>query len=182
LTTFKKVIEWEYQTNSKMAKKQKIKYISEGSEAEGPKEKKTGGLRRKLKECQKERREYLTQTQKAVADLINYRKRQELASEEWRKYGQRELLENLLPVIDALSAGAGKDAGLKKIKEQLEKVLIRNGLKEIAVLGEKFNPEFHEAVDMAEAKEASWTIIAEIQKGYLLHNKVLRPSKVRVAK
>jgi len=91
-------------------------------------------------------------------------------------------LDDLLPVTDALSAGAGKDAGLKKIKEQLEKVLIRNGLKEIAVLGEKFNPEFHEAVDMAEAKEASWTIIAEIQKGYLLHNKVLRPSKVRVAK
>ena len=124
----------------------------------------------------------MTQTQKAMADLINYRKRQEQVLEEWRKYGQRELLDDLLPVTDALSAGAGKDAGLKKIKEQLEKVLIRNGLKEIAALGEKFNPEFHEAVDVTEAKEASGTIIAEIQKGYLLHDKVLRPSKVRVAK
>ena len=114
--------------------------------------------------------------------MINYRKRQEQVLEEFRKYGQRELLNDLLPVIDALSAGAEKDAGLEKIKEQLEDILVKNGLKEIAALGEKFNPEIHEAVDVAEAKETSGTIIGEIQKGYFLRDKVLRPSKVRVAK
>jgi len=165
-----------------MAKKQKIKYISEGSGEEGSKEEKTKELRQKLRECQKEKEEHLIQKQRAMADLINYRKRQEQVLEEFRKYGQRELLNDLLPVIDALSAGSENDSGLTKIKEQLKEILVKNGLKEIAALGEKFNPEFHEAVDVAKAKDQSGTIIGEIQKGYLLRDKVLRPSKVRVAK
>jgi len=170
----------------------KIKYISDDSETEGLKKEKTKQLRQKLKECQNQKEEYLLQAQRAVADLINYRKRQEQVLEEFRKYGQRGLLNDLLPVIDALSAGARpndhsvgqakKDSGLAKVKKQLEEILTKNGLTEIAALGEKFNPEIHEAVDVAEAKETSGTIIGEIQKGYLLRDKVLRPSKVRIAK
>jgi len=165
-----------------MAKKQKIKYVSDDSGIEGIKEEKTKRLRQKLKECQKEKEEYLIQKQRAMADLVNYRNRQEQVLEEWRKYGQRELFNDLLPVVDTLAAGIKEDAGLTKIKEQLEKVLVKNGLKEIAALGEKFNPEFHEAVEVAEAKGKSGIIIGEIQKGYLLREKVLRPSKVKVAK
>ncbi|MFH1460800.1 MAG: nucleotide exchange factor GrpE, partial [Patescibacteria group bacterium] len=69
-----------------------------------------------------------------------------------------------------------------QIKSQLENIFKKYGLAEIKSVGEKFNPEFHEAVEQIESKEESGTIVEEIQKGYLLNNKVLRPSKVKVSK
>jgi len=159
-----------------MKKKQELKYISEEEDTGSQTER----LKKKLKQCQKEKEEYLAQAQRAKADLINYRRRQEQILEEFKKYGQAGFAIELLPLLDSLAA-AGDNSHLKPIKNQLEQILKRRGLTEIKAKGEKFNPHFHEAVEMAEGEE-SGIIIEEIQKGYLLGDKVLRPVKVKVAK
>jgi len=159
-----------------MIKKQKLTYLSEEDQESGPKIKK---LKKKLKECQKEKEEYLTQAQRARADLINYRRRQEEILQELKKYSQQGLIKELLPVLDSLLAGSEKSEDIKRIKDQLESVL---KIKEIKALGEQFNPEFHEAVEQVKSNKPSGSVVKEIQKGYLLHDKVLRPTKVKVSK
>jgi molecular chaperone GrpE len=75
--------------------------------------------------------------------------------------------------------------GILKIKNQILDFLKKQGVEEIESLGKKFNPCFHEASAFIEAltdKEKAETIIEEIKKGYLLHGKVIRPSKVKIAK
>jgi len=163
-----------------MIKKNKLTYISE--ESEEPKNK-IKELKTKLKEYQKEKEEYLTQAQRARADLINYRRRQEekimpgiLA------IGQASIINKILPVLDSLEAGAEKNEDIKKIKEQMIGVLKECNIEEIKTIGEEFNPEFHEAIEQVESKKKQGTIVQEIQKGYLLNKKLLRVSKVKVAK
>ena len=169
-----------------MAKKEKITYLSEESEESGGQLSARGGpigkLKSKLKECQKEKEEYLTQAQRARADLINFQRRQEQILEELGKYGQENFIRELLPVLDSLRIGTKENQGIKQIKEQLETTLLKYGLKEIKTLGEKFNPEFHEAVEQVKSKKEEGIIIEEIQRGYFLGDKILRPSKVKVAK
>ena len=159
-----------------MIKKQKLTYISESEQESGSKIKK---LKKKLQECQKEKGGYLTQAQRARADLINYRRRQEEILQELKKYSQQGLIKELLPVLDSLLAGSEKSEDIKRIKDQLESVL---KIKEIKALGEQFNPEFHEAVEQVKSNKPSGSVVEEVQKGYLLHDKVLRPSKVKVSK
>jgi len=160
-----------------MVKKEKITYFSEEpEESEGLVKK----LKSKLKECQKEKGEYLTQVQRARADLINSQRRQEQTQEELRKYGQENFIRELLPVLDSLRIGAKENEGIKQIKEQSENIFKKYGLKEIKTEGEKFNPEFHEAVERVKSKEKEGIIVEEIQKGYMLGDKILRPSKVKV--
>ncbi|MBL7053355.1 MAG: nucleotide exchange factor GrpE [Candidatus Portnoybacteria bacterium] len=163
----------------KKSNSKKVTYISE--ESEEPKNK-IKEFKTKLKECQKEKEGYLTQAQRARADLINYRRRQEQLLEELKIFGQSNLIRELLPVLDSLEIGSqgNKDIGL--IKEQLINILKKNGLEEIKAIDEEFNPEFHEAIEQVESKKKQGIIIQEIQKGYLINKKVLKPSKVKVAK
>lgn len=166
-----------------MFKKKKITYISEESGGQlsakgGP----IGKLKTKLKECQKEKEEYLTQAQRARADLINYRRRQEEALGELRNYGQENFIKELLPVLDSLRIGSKENEGIRQIKEQLEAVLKKYGLREIKAISEKFNPELHEAVEQVKSKKKEGIVVEEVQRGYILNNKVLRPSKVKVTK
>ncbi|OPL12010.1 MAG: hypothetical protein AVO34_02010 [Firmicutes bacterium ML8_F2] len=166
-----------------MGKDENLTYISE--ETEGVKKvklAKSKAIKLKLKECQDEKEEYLTQVQRARADLINFRRRQEQAIEELGKYGQETFIRELLPVLDSLRIGARNNPELKSVKKQLEGILKNRGLGEIGTKGEKFNPEFHEAIQQVKSKKESGIIIEEVQKGYLLNNKVLRPSKVKIAK
>ncbi len=156
----------------------KIIYTSEEpEESEGLVKK----LKSKLKECQKEKEEYLTQAQRARADLINFQRRQEQAQEELKKHSQGNFIRELLPVLDSLGHGAKENEGIGQIKEQLENIFKKYSLKEIKARDEKFNPEFHEAVEQVKSKKKSGTIIEEVQKGYMLGDKILRPSKVKVS-
>jgi len=150
-------------------------------------------LKEKLKKCQKEKQEYLDGWQRAQADLINYKRRQEEQMKEWQKLVNQELIIELLPVLDSLETRnyaeiyaepRGKELfeGINKIKEQLLVVLKKHGLEEIKSVGEKFNPEFHEAVESVESDEEEGIIVEEIQKGYTLNGKVIRVAKVKVTK
>jgi len=162
-----------------MIKKKKITYISEEAEKPGNRLK---NLKKQLKQCQKDKEENLTQAQRARADLINYRRRQEESLPEFVAMGQANIINGILPVLDSLEVGAEENEDIKRIKDQMKDILNKYQIEEIKAIGEKFNPEYHEALDQVESEKESGIIIEQIQKGYLLNKKVLRPSKVRVAK
>lgn len=149
-------------------------------------------LKEKLKKCSKEKEEYLDGWQRSKAEMINYRRRQEEQTAEWLKMAQAGLISDLLPILDTLEAGFKnydlrvkneENIKLEPIKKQLLGILKKYGLEEMKTAGEKFNPEFHEAIEQVESAENEEGIIMEeAQKGYLLNGKVLRTSKVKVNK
>ena len=99
-----------------MIKKKKIIYIPEEEETIDNKLKK---LRKQLKQCQEEKEEYLTQAQRARADLINYRRRQEESLPELISIGQASIINDiLLPVLDSLDAGAKENKILNELKNR----------------------------------------------------------------
>jgi len=109
------------------------------------------------------------------------------------KYAGEELVLKILPILDSfeeaqkkLPENLKKDRyiqGIFQIKTQIQNLLKSQGVEEIKCLGKKFDPNFQEAVEEVEKKEVeSGTVIEEIQKGYRLHGKVIRPAKVKVAK
>lgn len=150
-------------------------------------------LKKKLEECQKKRDEYLAGWQRARADFLNYKKEEMEKIKEILKYGNENLILKILPILDnfyliekKLPENLKNDENLKgvlQIKTQFQDFLKNQGIEEIKTIGKKFDPNFMEAVEEAEAKDKkSGTIIEEIQKGYTIHGKVLRPAKVKVAK
>lgn len=127
------------------------------------------------------------------ADFDNYRRRTRKEAEEITRFGSEQVILSLLPVLDnferALAAAEGKPeltqfaAGMEMIYRQLQETLGKSGLAVIPTAGEAFDPEKHHAVAQVETDEYEENMIVdELQKGYTLHEKVLRPSMVRVAK
>ena len=157
-----------------------IKYIPE--EDSGAVDKKFKKAKDKLKSCEKERAEYLAGWQRAKADLINYKKEQEERSSQLFKFASEATISEILPVLDSFEQAMkhDKSEGTLQLYNQLKNILKNQGLEEIESIGKKFNPEFHEAVEEIKGKKG--IIIQEIQKGYTLNNKVIRPSKVKIGK
>lgn len=127
-----------------------------------------------------------------AADFDNYRKRQEAERENLIKYGTENALKSMLEVLDNFERGQKTLEGVEdceKVKEsfnlvhkQVFDVLAKLGLEEIKAIGEEFDPNFHEAVMQTPTDEhPEHTVIAELQKGYKLGDKVLRPTLVNVA-
>jgi len=126
--------------------------------------------------------------QRAQADFINYKKRSEREKADLARYANSELTLKLLPALDdlerALAAIPPRQAklnwveGVRLIERKLRAILEGEGLSEIKALGEPFDPHFHEAVMQGKGKEGM--VVEEIQKGYKLHDRVIRPSKVVV--
>jgi molecular chaperone GrpE len=146
-----------------------------------------------LAKAEAQRDAYLDQLQRLKAEFDNYRKRLQREGEALRLRAAEGLVESLLPVMDnmerALEA-AGKHEenklvdGVGLVSEQLRSVLASQGLEEVpAAPGVPFDPAVHEAV-MAQESEAypEGTITAVLEKGYLLHGRLLRPVKVIVAR
>ncbi|HNU96913.1 MAG TPA: nucleotide exchange factor GrpE [Candidatus Portnoybacteria bacterium] len=178
-----------------MNKQDKIQYVSEESDDSS---KKVEKIKNHLKQCEQERAEYLAGWQRAKADLINYRKEQEAKISEIFKFANEGLIYEILPILDsfeiaikfedAATLAEGKTSeprqrqeGIKQLYNQLKGILKNQGLEEISAVGEKFNPEFHEAIGEVEGKE-SGVIAEETQKGYKFNSKVIRASKVKVNK
>lgn len=127
-----------------------------------------------------------------AADFDNYRKRQEQEREALIKYGTENALKNLLEILDNFDRGQKALEGVEdceKVKEsftlihkQVFETLSKMGLEEIKAIGEEFDPNFHEAVMRTPSDEQPEnTVIAELQKGYKVGDKVLRPTMVSVA-
>jgi len=125
------------------------------------------------------------------ADFDNYRKRMERERMEEARRGAGRLLQELLPVLDALDRALRSHdnpvfdeyrKGVELIYRHLWDTLAKNGLQRIAAEGKKFDPHYHEAIDRVETSEyPDGTIIEVVQEGYLFDARVLRPSLVRVA-
>lgn len=125
-----------------------------------------------------------------LADFDNYRKRQEREMAEFRKLASAELVRDLLPVLDNLDralavnhAGAGGlREGVELVRRQLRDTLTKHGIEELDPLGEAFDPAFHEAVQRRESDEVvENTIVEVLQKGFLMHGRLLRAAMVVVA-
>ena len=140
-------------------------------------------LRGELKLCQKEKAEYLAGWQRAKADFINARKDDERARAEFAKFAVGGVLKEILAVADSLLARRSfSEGGEDPIYQQLIDILKREGIEPIEALGKKFDPVHHEALEEAEVdgKEKDGIVLEELQKGYTLYDRVLRPSKVKV--
>ncbi|MBL7050788.1 nucleotide exchange factor GrpE [Candidatus Woesearchaeota archaeon] len=132
----------------------------------------------------------LTQTlQHLQADFENYQKRTEIEKLEFMKYANKNMVLEILPVLDnfelALKHTSNKEEfikGIDLVYANLRDTLGKAGLKQIQALKTQFDPEKHEALMQETSKEKSGTIIEEFQKGYTLNDKVIRPTKVKVAK
>ena len=127
-----------------------------------------------------------------AADFDNYRKRQEQERENLIRYGTENAVKGLLEVLDNFERGQKALESVEdceKVKESFNLVhkqvcdtLSKLGLEEIKAVGEEFDPNFHEAVMQTPTNEhPENTIITELQKGYMLGDKVLRPTLVNVA-
>jgi len=135
-----------------------------------------------------------------IADFENFKKRNARDTEQQLVYANEKIIKEMLPIVDNLcrakdhaSETNGNETskehfekflnGIELILKQLNDVLTKFGVKELSAVGEKFNPEFHEAMDQVETEDHdNGTVVNEYQKGYLLNNRVIRPSRVCVAK
>ena len=143
-------------------------------------------------ELQKKYDELNNQYIRLAADFDNYRKRQAQERESLLKYGAENTLKKIIEVLDNFDRGAKANETIEdceKVKEsfnlvhkQLLDVLAKAGLETIEAEGKEFDPNFHEAVMQTPTSDyPEHTIIAELQKGYKLEDRVLRPSLVNVA-
>ncbi|MFA5368419.1 MAG: nucleotide exchange factor GrpE [Candidatus Paceibacterota bacterium] len=151
------------------------------------------GLKDLLDISEKEKKEYFNGWQREKADFINYKNKEAERVGEIVSFSKSDMFLKILPIIDnlnlaerAISEDKKKDnniKGLLMIKNQLEEVLKLQGLKEINCLGEKFNPNFAEAIEIIDSDGVdSGIVIEEIEKGYCFNGIVLRPAKVKISK
>jgi len=145
-------------------------------------------LKEQIAKLEKERDEYLNGWKRAKADSINQQKDEMKRMEEIMKFANADIIKDLLLVLDSfeLSMLATKDSearkGIEIIYSQLEKILNKQGLEKIKSLGEKFDPALHEAMLQEESNKESGTILEEMVKGWKLNGKVIRPTKVKIAR
>lgn len=145
-------------------------------------------LKEALTEAKAKAEANLAGWQRAQADFANYKKRSEQEKQDLSKFANSVLILSLLPILDDFERAFGaippKTAklgwldGIKLIERKLWAVLQAQGLSPIKALGQPFDPTLHEAVRQDSGQEG--IVIEEIQKGYLLEDRVIRPSRVVV--
>ncbi len=127
---------------------------------------------------------------RAKAEADNIRKRAQVDIANAHKYATENFAASLLPVKDSLEAALSAEnatldalkSGVELTLKQLSAVFEKANLKEINPVGEKFDPHRHEAISMLPSEKEPNTVINVLQKGYLLHDRVIRPALVTVAK
>jgi len=153
-----------------------------GMTAEETDEEEVAKLRREIADLR-------DRTMRTLADFDNFRKRSERERQETRKYALLEPLRDFLEVVDnlglALSAAGSADdlkRGVEMIHRQMQELLRRLGVKEIEALNQPFDPALHEAVQREEDPTVQKpTVVGELRRGYMLHERLLRPTMVKVA-
>ena len=150
-------------------------------------------LRRALREEKSKSKEYIDRLKYLQADFENSAKRLRREAEEAVILGNEQLIIKILDVaenLDRAVEACGKISekselatGVKMISKQLNEILKQEGLEKIPSEGTRFNPALHEAVAQTETEEkAEGTVLKELKRGYILKGRILRPSKVEVAK
>jgi len=143
-----------------------------------------------LEELRRERDEVQERLLRLAAEFDNYRKRMDRERRELAEYTAGEVVKDLLPIVDnlerALQAAGPEDSlrkGVEMIHKQMLDLLRKRGVVPIEALGADFDPNFHEAVSHEESAEhRDGQVMAELQRGYKVGDRLLRPAMVKVAK
>jgi len=143
-----------------------------------------------LARAREDAQKYLANWQRAEADFQNYKKRVDQERDDNRRFASAALIMNTLPILDDLEralmsvdarlAGLTWLDGVRLIYRKLQLILENAGVSAIEVEGQQFDPRYHEAVMHADGPEGK--VLAEVQRGYKLHDRVLRPAMVVVGK
>ncbi len=149
-----------------------------------------GTLEEQLAQAKDDAQKYLGNWQRAEADFQNYKRRVEQERDENRRFASAALIINTLPILDDLERALGSldvrlagltwFEGVALIHRKLMVLLENAGVTIIEAEGRQFDPREHEAVTHAEGEEGK--VMAEVQRGYKLHDRVLRPAMVVVGK
>ncbi len=128
-----------------------------------------------------------------MADFQNFRKRVQNESSQVRQLAAQGVVSDLLPVLDNfertishLSAGSSIESvieGVRAVERQLRSILELHNVRRMQSVGEPFDPELHEAIGTVETDEQEHeTVVEEVEPGYRMGDKVIRPARVRIAK
>ncbi|KYC51802.1 MAG: heat shock protein GrpE [Candidatus Methanofastidiosum methylothiophilum] len=160
-------------------------------------ENKIAELEKQLSESESKLKEHYDRLLRSEADFQNLKKRTEKEKDDTRKFALQEIMTGILNVLDHIERGikAYKDAdkenldkvevlkGMELIYKDLRDVLSSHGLCEIECMGKEFDPFYHEALATICSEETDDnTVVEEFQKGYILNDRVIRPSRVKVTK
>lgn len=145
-----------------------------------------------LQKLRAERDALFDRLARVQAEFENYRKRASREQQDFREYAVADAVKSLLPVMDSLELalknardndGRGLRSGLELVRKQFQDALNRLGVREIEAKGAAFDPQWHQAVEMVETDEAEDNhVLEELQRGYRLKDRLLRPAMVRVAR
>jgi molecular chaperone GrpE len=171
-----------------------VEELSEGVEANASADNEEENIEQQLERTQETVKDYWDQIMRLKAEMENNRKRAIRDVENAHKFALKNFTEALLPVIDSMDMGqqaaAAENASLESIIEgtnmtitMFVQVLEKHGLKRLNPVGEKFDPEQHQAISMIEDENVeSNHIISVMQKGFSLNERLVRPAMVIVAK
>src|SRR5215469_14161681 len=148
------------------------------------------GTEGELAKLKTERDALLDRLARAQADFENARKRASREQQEYRDYALSEMVKSLLPVLDSFDRALQHEteasefrSGVELINKQLHDVLTKQGLRPIPAKGEPFDPHLHQAIEMVDTTaEEDHHVLDELQRGYKLKDRLLRPAMVRVAR
>ena len=144
-----------------------------------------------LQKLKAERDALVDRLARLQAEFENARKRTAREQQDFRDYALADAIKALLPSLDslerALETGSSEKSefrsGIELIYKQLQDALLKLGLRPIPAKGETFDPHLHEAIEMVETRDAEdHQILEELQRGYKLKDRLLRPSMVKVAR
>lgn len=147
-------------------------------------------LKAEFEKTKNEKEEYLDGWKRAKAELINYKKDELERLRELSRFGNSDLIRNLLIVLDSFDLGlAALDPetpamkGFYLIRSQFEDVLKKCGLERVTIAtGQIFDPMIHDAAVTVPSDLPEGTVIEEVERGYMLNGRLLRPARVKVAR
>lgn len=191
-----KAVEPEVETGAEAAAEQPVAEEAEAKEAEAKPEKSAEELlEEKVKEAEAKAAENHDKLLRATAEFENYKRRSLKEFQDSKKYANEAFVKQLLPAVDNLeraleaTSGEGEDSGkvvvegVRMTLSEIFKVFEKFNLKALESEGEPFDPNFHQAVIQEETNEfPENTVVKVMQKGYLLHDRLIRPAMVVVSK
>lgn len=182
----------EEQEKKEQHKEEEIEVIDADHEDEEQEDETQEDLQSKLEELKQEKDETFDRLLRLQAEYDNYKKRTQKEKEASLKYKSQDLVNELLPVVDNFERALqvekndhtkGIIDGITMVYNQFKDALTSAGVEEIETVGKEFDPNLHHAVMQTEEEDVDSNIIVEeLQKGYLLKDRVIRPAMVKVNK
>lgn len=134
--------------------------------------------------------EYLNNWKRAEADLANYRKGEAQRIQDLLKFGSESLIKEFVDVIDNFDIAlkhAPPDTpsawldGIRQVSKQFVEILKKHWVEKIEAVGKQFDPHLHEVIETAPGEGESHVVLEELRAGYVMHNKVIRPARVKIS-